>query len=242
MARTVNNICRFTATAGGVGPFVVSSAPAGHKTPSAAAAVNAKLYHYFAQSSDGLVFEEGWGTWDQAGNRLLRTDIFANSDDTEDVVDFAAAPTVDLFPSPMPTLEAEVAGMSSGARTLFYMAAAPLGWTKLVTDNDKALRVVSGTGGGSGGSVAFSTLFGRTQVDSHALSLGELTNHAHTYSDSDSEFVVGTPTGLSPDASARMVTTTRTTSSVGGGGGHVHGLDMRVQYLDLIICEKAAPT
>ena len=42
---------------------------------------------------------------------------------------------------------------------VFYQSAAPTGWTKSTTDNDKALRVVDGSGGVSAGSVSFSTLF-----------------------------------------------------------------------------------
>lgn len=40
---------------------------------------------------------------------------------------------------------------------VFYQASAPTGWTKAVTQNNKALRVVSGTGGGSGGTNSFTT-------------------------------------------------------------------------------------
>ena len=43
--------------------------------------------------------------------------------------------------------------------SVFFQAAAPTGWTKLTTQNDKALRVVSGTGGASGGTTAFTTAF-----------------------------------------------------------------------------------
>jgi hypothetical protein len=43
--------------------------------------------------------------------------------------------------------------------SVFFQAAAPTGWTKLITQNDKALRVVSGSGGGSGGTTAFTTAF-----------------------------------------------------------------------------------
>ena len=54
-------------------------------------------------------------------------------------------------------------GLSEFAATtalVFYQQTAPTGWTKSTTDNDKALRVVSGTSGGTaGGSVAFSTAF-----------------------------------------------------------------------------------
>jgi len=40
----------------------------------------------------------------------------------------------------------------SGTVMVFYQASAPTGWTKSTSQNNKALRVVSGTGGGSGGS------------------------------------------------------------------------------------------
>lgn len=40
---------------------------------------------------------------------------------------------------------------------VFFQAAAPTGWTKQTAQNDKYLRVVSGTGGGSGGTGAAST-------------------------------------------------------------------------------------
>ena len=41
---------------------------------------------------------------------------------------------------------------------LFQQTAAPTGWTKQTTHNDKALRLQTGTVG-TGGSVAFSTAF-----------------------------------------------------------------------------------
>jgi hypothetical protein len=49
---------------------------------------------------------------------------------------------------------------ASGTAIVFYQASAPTGWTKSTANNDKALRVVSGgTGGSSGGTTAFSTVF-----------------------------------------------------------------------------------
>jgi len=39
----------------------------------------------------------------------------------------------------------------SGTPMVFYQAAAPAGWTQSTAHNDKALRVVAGAGGGSGG-------------------------------------------------------------------------------------------
>ena len=46
----------------------------------------------------------------------------------------------------------------SGTKMLFVQTAAPTGWTKDTTHNDKALRVVSGTAS-SGGTVDFTTAF-----------------------------------------------------------------------------------
>lgn len=63
---------------------------------------------------------------------------------------------VDAIP---PSIEATTA-------MVFYQAAAPTGWTKSVAHNDKALRVVSGAGGGAGGT--------------HGLSSPPSTAHVHT--------------------------------------------------------------
>ena len=40
---------------------------------------------------------------------------------------------------------------------VFYQSSAPTGWTRLTDHTNKALRVVSGTGGGSNGTNAFTT-------------------------------------------------------------------------------------
>jgi hypothetical protein len=61
----------------------------------------------------------------------------------------------------------------SGTKMLFYQAAAPVGWTQDATHNDKVLRVVSGAGGGSGGSNNFSTVQAQTTVGGHTMTLGE---------------------------------------------------------------------
>ena len=47
----------------------------------------------------------------------------------------------------------------SGSTMLFYQSSAPTGWTKVTSHNNKALRVVSGSGGGSGGSQTFTNAF-----------------------------------------------------------------------------------
>ena len=42
---------------------------------------------------------------------------------------------------------------------IFYQASAPSGWTQDTSLNDYGLRVVSGSGGGTTGSVNFGDLF-----------------------------------------------------------------------------------
>ena len=65
----------------------------------------------------------------------------------------------------------------SGSKMLFYQASAPAGWTKLTADNNKTLRVVSGSGGGSGGTNSFTSAFSERSVP--------LTAHNHNGNISD---------------------------------------------------------
>ena len=85
----------------------------------------------------------------------------------------------------------------SGAKMVFYQTSAPSGWTLDTTHNDKALRVVSSSGGGSGGTHALSAPPALAHVHTgpshthtgpshthttagHALTEAELASHYHT--------------------------------------------------------------
>jgi hypothetical protein len=61
-----------------------------------------------------------------------------------------------------------------GTVMLFWQAAPPVNWTQITTQNDKALRVVSGVGGVSGGSNPFSTVQAQTVVGNHTLAASEI--------------------------------------------------------------------
>jgi hypothetical protein len=65
-------------------------------------------------------------------------------------------------------------GVPSGTVMLFCQPTAPTGWTQVTAHNDKALRVVSGVGGGSGGTNPFSTVMAQTVVGNHSISTAEL--------------------------------------------------------------------
>jgi hypothetical protein len=138
-----------------------------------------------------------------------------------------------MFVSPGSRAGRKGAAFPAGTRMLFQQSSAPPGWRKDTTHNDKALRVVSGSVG-SGGSVAFSTLFGRTATDAHTLTSADIPAHSHAvtvgFSTTANNFV--TSLGAGADS-------TRNTATDGGAGGsHSHGIDMRVLFVDVIIAEK----
>ena len=73
----------------------------------------------------------------------------------------------------------------AGTTMLFYQSVAPTGWTKLTSQNNKALRVVSGTGGGTGGNNTFTSTFASRAVPllqhNHNASAGnQSANHTHS--------------------------------------------------------------
>lgn len=119
---------------------------------------------------------------------------------------------------------------------VFQQTAAPSGWTKQSTHDDKMMRVVSGTAG-SGGTNPFSTVFGQTATGSHALTETESAGHNHQPSNlaafrtNTGSVAVGGPT-------ATTMATSGATDVDGSNGGHTHTMDMRVQYVDFIIASK----
>lgn len=122
----------------------------------------------------------------------------------------------------------------AGTQMLFVQASAPTGWTKQTTHNDKALRVVSGTGAGSGGSVAFSTVFAQQNTGNHTLTANELpsTSLASNWT----TFTNDPPGG---GGSSRTFVVGQISPPSGGGDvAHTHPMDIRVQYVDVLICSK----
>ena len=106
-------------------------------------------------------------------------------------------------------------GFAAGTQMLFMNATAPVGWTKLTAHDNKALRVVSGTGGASGGTVAFTTAFASyTPTGSNTavgLSVAMLPSHTHTQQGGF------TSTTVSADHSHYS-----SWASAGRNAGHIH--------------------
>ena len=159
----------------------------------------------------------------------------AKATDSDNLGGAAAAAFVKTVNGQSPTfgnVTISVQTFPAGTAMLFAQAAAPTGWTKSTTHNDKTLRVVSGSGGGSGGVQAFSTVFGRTATDGTALTIAQMPSHTHAVNYNT----------LGANGSSKEVLSTsgtaRSTTAAGSGATHAHGMDIRVQYVDVIICLK----
>ena len=139
----------------------------------------------------------------------------------------------------------------SGTTMLFIQASAPAGWTKVTTYNDYALRIVSGSGGASGGSVAFSSAFVNGNAGSTTLSTSQIPAHSHAlYGSTDATNSVGANystsrsiSGFNGAAGLGYVTNAPTggaqyVQNTGGGGSHTHSLSLAVNYVDAIIATK----
>jgi hypothetical protein len=139
--------------------------------------------------------------------------------------------------------------------SIFFQQSAPSGWTKSTTHNDKTLRVVNGDGGGSGGTSSFSTVFPTSlrtvtspsipmtgSVGNHTLTTAQLPSHTHP----NSGAIGLSPGGGDVGSGSGWTRTTPSTGSTGGGESHSHpwsgtanftiDLDLRVQYIDVIVC------
>ena len=146
------------------------------------------------------------------------------------------------------TLESTPA-FPSGTRMLFQQTAAPTGWTKDATHDDKALRVVSGTVG-SGGTNGLSTLDATAvgtinssiagSTASHTLTTSEIPSHRHfTFnSTTNNSNTPGVSSSNSPAANNTVnagnngyimtgsgaTPTLGKSSLTGSDGGHSHGV------------------
>ena len=135
----------------------------------------------------------------------------------------------------------------AGTLMTFQQTAAPTGWTKGVTHNNKAFRVVTGTAG-SAGTSNFTTVFGLQATNNHTLTVAQTPAHTHGSSGAHDHNYLASTTNPSSSSSSpsntgnQVVATTgsgnHTHTSVGSGNGHSHNIELRVQYVDLIIADK----
>jgi hypothetical protein len=121
-----------------------------------------------------------------------------------------------------------------GTTMLFYQGTAPAGWTKLIANNDKALRVVNGAGGVAGGTNSFSSVMAQTVIANTTLSAAQLPSHPHP-----GVYPCGWGNGQ-PGSGAFCGDGNGSAgwNGAGGGGAHNHSILMSIQYVDIILASK----
>jgi len=141
--------------------------------------------------------------------------------------------------------------MPAGTVSLFVQTAAPVGWTKSTTNDNKALRVVSGAAS-TGGSVSFTTAFTSQAlsgtVGATALTEANLPTHYHTVvsrTKSSAQIAAGASSYVMLDGTTDYggVGTVLTNGGTGSGTTHTHtfgtsSINLAVQYVDVIIATK----
>ncbi|KKL09628.1 hypothetical protein LCGC14_2563960, partial [marine sediment metagenome] len=169
------------------------------------------------------------------GNSLSNVDIadLANGTDGELITwDATAVPATVPVGASGEILTSN--GVGAGTSMLFQQTAAPVGWTKQTTHNNKSIRLQTGTVT-TGGANNFTTVFGTGKTTaSFTITTTQSAAHTHTVS-------MDNATGANVKV-ARGGTTedaTHATSSSGGGSGHSHNLtNLDLQFVDFIIADK----
>ena len=102
-------------------------------------------------------------------------------------------------------------GFDSGVKMVFAQAAAPTGWTQDTSSNDAALRVVSGSGGGTGGTHAFSSPPSTAHTHTGPSHTHSTPSHSHSHSLSAGAHTLSTSQMPSHDHGYKA-------GQIGGGG------------------------
>jgi hypothetical protein len=128
----------------------------------------------------------------------------------------------------------------AGTKKVFYQADAPTGWTKNTTQNNKMLRVVSGAGGGSGGTNSLTSTFPSSgtsysvslvrdepisavsSTGNTTLSLSQLPDHTHSGTMGSNGGSGATPFSNAGSFTVFGSSSTGTMNESTGGGAHNH--------------------
>ncbi|MDH2341537.1 hypothetical protein [Bradyrhizobium sp. SSUT77] len=230
MSLVLEDRVRESTTTTGTGAIALGGAPAGYQRFNSVMSNGDTTWYAFVLP--GGAWEVGVGTW-VTGNILQRTTVIRSSNSGA-LVNFPAG-TKDVFIA-LPAVKGNVQNNTfpSGTLMLFQQTNAPVYWTKQVTHNDKALRVVSGTAS-SGGTNAFSTIFNNPiGTQNTTITVSSMPSHNHSY-------LVGSAANVIQSNNSFPALTSSVganTGSTGGDGTHSHALIMSVAYVDLIICSK----
>lgn len=170
------------------------------------------------------------------------------------MANFSISATTLTFPDGT-TQTTAAQSIPSGTKTTFLQAAAPTGWTQCTTNTCYSMRIVNTTGGGTGGTVNFTTAFASQAVSgtvsggsvaATTLSTTQIPSHTHTISGYNQPSFSGnggvTGNQVAPQALPP-------TGATGGGGSHTHtyteptfsgtAINLAVKYINAIVATKA---
>jgi len=179
---------------------------------------------------------------------------------------FTGTVTATAFSGDGSSLTGVGGGVPSGTVMIFAQTAAPTGWTKSTTHDNKALRVVNGAVG-TGGSVAFTTALSSQAVGGSigstaaegtvgATTITTAQMPSHNHKASNYQTVVGwsgnSPGHVFSNNLNYNGAGSANTGSTGSGGSHTHtysgsshnhtfsgtAINLAVQYVDVIIAVK----
>jgi len=146
----------------------------------------------------------------------------------------------------------------TGTVSLFFLSSAPSEWSQVTSQNNKAFRVVSGTGGGTGGNQSFTGCFSNrnfganfgcsingSNVGNHAMSQNTMASHSHGINNGGGRNIGG-PAPRFNATNCRQGN--GNSGNAGNSGNHNHphsrsangsfntSLNFAVQYVDIILC------
>ncbi len=138
------------------------------------------------------------------------------------------------------TLASSIDGaMGEGNKILFLASAAPTGWTQdtTATLSNAGLRIVTGTGAGTGGSANWVASLTITDGTTLTAAQSGLPAHNHLGSTwiSPHKAATGSSGGV-VEASSSAVTGTNTAASA--SEAHTHAITWAPKYVDFIVCSK----
>jgi hypothetical protein len=226
MAFKIRDRVRESSTTTGTGPFTLNGAANGYQSFGSVLTVG--------DTTQGLISQPG-GSWVtglftySAANQITVTTVYESSN--AGAIPTFGAGTKDILisqPAQGPIC------FPSGTALPFYNASAPIGWTKSTANNDKALRVVSGVGGVSGGTNAFSSVMAQTVVGSTTITQATMPSHTHSVAAGSNGLTYTTAAG----GGVGIAAIPQNSTSAGSDGAHNHTIALSIAYVDLIIASK----
>lgn len=153
-----------------------------------------------------------------------RGTLFVDGTNGPRIVAIAGSSTADPLPG------------NGTTKMTFDMAAPPAGWTQITSYNNYAMRLVSGTGAGTGGSTGFTSVFA-SRTPAGINSTSSVTIPRDGWGQAIYSFVSGRLVTTTNNAAFQQATADQT-ATVSAQTFTGSAMDFAVQYVDLILASR----